>query len=95
MAGTPVVVPHTGFETPTGNPLVVARKGYGLIPLTAREGAMTGTTLLKWLLLIAALLLCLFATLAALASGFSAPSWVLPIGCVCGFASLTLHYLGS
>jgi hypothetical protein len=31
--GTPVVVPHIDFDTPTGNPQVRARIGYGLTPL--------------------------------------------------------------
>jgi hypothetical protein len=35
--GTPVAVPHVDFGTPTGNPQVEARKGYGLMPLTSRK----------------------------------------------------------
>jgi hypothetical protein len=37
--GTPVVVPHIDFDTPTGNPLVIVRKGYGLTPLHSRDGS--------------------------------------------------------
>ena len=37
--GTPVVVPHIDFDTPTGNPLVTVRKGYGLTPLHSRDGS--------------------------------------------------------
>jgi hypothetical protein len=46
--------------------------------------------LLRWLLIIAALVLSLFALLAAVVSGFSAPHWVLPAACVAGFAALAI-----
>ena len=35
--GTPVAVPHIDFSEPTGNPLVEARKGYGLTPLSSGD----------------------------------------------------------
>jgi hypothetical protein len=37
QASTPVVIPHIDFDTPTGNPLVEVRKGFGLTPLSTRS----------------------------------------------------------
>jgi hypothetical protein len=37
--GTPIVLPHIDFDTPTGDPLVAVRKGYGLMPLHSRRGS--------------------------------------------------------
>jgi hypothetical protein len=37
--GKPVTVPHIDFDTPTGNPQVEVRKGYGLTPLETKEGS--------------------------------------------------------
>lgn len=48
----------------------------------------------KIILIIAAVIMCVIAAVSATAVGFSAPAWVLPVGCACGFVGLLLLVTG-
>ncbi len=50
--------------------------------------------MIKIFLAVGGLVLFLIATLAALATGFTAPTWVVPVAGACVAGALLLHLLG-
>lgn len=89
MAIPPAMVPFTCTSTGTGPRHLTARNPAGLRRPRARPGhhdevtAMPERGLIRWALIIAAIVFGALWLLGAIATGFTAPAWVPPAGFLC------------